>query len=51
MQDPIKASLHTANFGGYSYGSGVVMVLLHHMISQDHVTKGLCDFTGESSSW
>ena len=36
-------------FSGHSHsGSGVIMILVCHMISQDHVTKELCDFTAGS---
>ena len=36
-------------FSGHSHsGSGVIMILVCHMISQDQVTKELCDFTAGS---
>ena len=44
-------SHHSAKFGGYRHcGSGNIMVLVSHMISQDHVIKEACDFMGRSPS-
>ena len=38
-------SYHSAKFGGDSQSlGGVVLLLVYHVISQDHVTKGSCDF-------
>ena len=43
---------HYAKFCGHSYsGSGVIMILVCHVISQDHVIKGPCDFMGGRPSW
>ena len=40
---------HPAKFLGHShYGSGDVMVLICHVITQDHVITGSCDFGKES---
>ena len=51
-QEPIKASYHPAKFSGYSYsGKGVIMVLVCHVILQDHVIKGSCNFMGGNPSW
>ena len=61
-KEPIKASIHPAKSGDYSYsgsgagdysysGSGVVMALVCHVISEDRVITGSCDFTGRSHSW
>ena len=39
-------------FGVHSLSdSGVIMILVCHGISQDHVIKGSFNFTGETSSW
>ena len=38
-------SEHPAKSGGERhYGSGDIMVLVYHLIWQDHVTKGSCSF-------
>ena len=48
----IKASYQPAKFGGYSYSaSGVIMVLVYHVILQYHTIKGSRDFIGGSPSW
>ena len=40
-----------AKLGGYrNCGTGDIMTLGCHMISQDHVMKGSCDFMGRSPS-
>ena len=40
-QEPIKVSYHLAKFGGHWHsGSGDIIILVCHVISQDHVTKG-----------
>ena len=45
-QEPIKASIHPGKSGDYSYsGSGTVMALVCHLILEDHVITGPCDFT------
>ena len=50
-QEPIKASYHSENFGGYSYSdSGVKMILVDQVILQDHLIKESCGFIGENSS-
>ena len=46
-QEPFKVSYHSAKFSGRRHcGSGVTVVLICHVISQDHVMKGSCDFIG-----
>ena len=41
-----------AKFGGHKHcGSRSIMFLVCHVISQDHVIKGLCDFMDKSPSW
>ena len=48
---PIVRSHHPAKFGGQRHcGSRYKMVLVCHVILQDHVIKGLCDFMGSSQS-
>ena len=45
--DPIKVRYHSLNFCVRSRchsGSGIIMTSVCHMILQDHVMKGLCDF-------
>ena len=38
---------HPAKFGGYRHCcSGDIIILVCHVISQDHLIKGLCDFIG-----
>ena len=45
-------SYHPAKFGGHSHsGSGVIRNLVSHVILQDHVVKGLCDFMAGSPWW
>ena len=40
---------HRAKFDGHGHsGSGVVMILICHVISQDHVIKVTYDLTGSS---
>ena len=44
---PLKVSHHPAKFGGHRLcGIRDIMVLVCHMISQDHKIKGLCDSMG-----
>ena len=43
---------HPAKFGGHGhFGSGVKMILVHHVILQDHVLKVLCDLMGGRPLW
>ena len=45
-----KACYHPAKFGGYGYsGSEVIMDLVCHTISQNHMIQGSCDFMGGST--
>ena len=45
-------SYHPAKFRGHNHsGSEVIRNLVFHVILQDHVVKGSCDFMGESPSW
>ena len=47
----MKVSYHSAKFGGHMHcGSGNIMVLVGHVILQDHVIKGSSDFIGTSPS-
>ena len=49
---PLKICHHPAKFDGHrTCGSGDIVVLVYHMISQDQVIKGSCDFMGGSRSW
>ena len=44
-------SNHPSKFGGHGhYGSGDVIVLVCHVILQDHSIKRSCDFKGKSPS-
>ena len=44
-------SYHPAKFGGHRHcDSWDIMVLTCHVMSQDHVIKGLCDFMGSVPS-
>ena len=46
---PLKVSHDPAKFGGDKHcGRGDIMILICHVISQDHVTLGSCDFMGRS---
>ena len=48
---PLTLGHHDATFGGFSHcGSGDEMFLMCHMISKDHVFKGLRDFIRENPS-
>ena len=58
-QHPVNISGHKScemgdiifSLGGHRhYGSGDMMVLVYHLILQDHVIKGSCDFMGKSLS-
>ena len=42
----IEVSHHPAKFGGSKSSGSGVMILVCPMILQNHVIKGLCDFTG-----
>ena len=45
----LKESYHAAKFGGHWHcGSGDIIVLDCHMISQNHVTKRLGNFMGRN---
>ena len=45
-------SYHPAKVGGHSHsGSGVISSLVCHVILQDHVVKGSCDFMDGNPSW
>ena len=47
----MKVSYHPANFGGHRQcGSRDIMVLVCHVISQDHLINGSSDFVGRSTS-
>ena len=40
-EEPVNVNYHPTNFGGHRYcGSRDIMILVCHMISQDHVIKG-----------
>ena len=44
-------SYHLAKFDGHSHSdSGVIMILVCSVISQDHMKKGSCNFMGGSPS-
>ena len=44
-------SQHPPKLGGHTHcGCEDIMVLVGHVISQDHVIKGTCDFTGRRLS-
>ena len=48
---PMKASYHSAKFGGHQHcGSGDIVVLVCHVILQDHMINGSCDFMSRSPS-
>ena len=48
---PLIVCHHPAKFSGYAhYGSGDILVLVCHEISQYHVIKESCDFMVESPS-
>ena len=50
-RSPLKVSQHPSKFGGREYyGSVNVIVLICHVISQDHVIKESCDFKGWNPS-
>ena len=45
------ASHQFAKFGGYRHcDSENIMILGYHVISQDHIIKGSCDFIGRNPS-
>ena len=51
MQELIKVNYHLAKFGDHRHcGSEDIMILVCHMILQDHVIKGSRDFKGMSPS-
>ena len=48
-KEPLKVSHHPVKFGGHWHcGSGDTMVLVCHVILQDHVTKGSNNYMGRS---
>ena len=48
---PIRKSYHPGRFGGNKHcGSGYKMILVCNMILQDHLIRGLCEYTGRSPS-
>ena len=50
-QEFIKLGYHPVKFGGHKHSdNGDIMVLVCHVISQDHVIKGLYDFEDRSLS-
>ena len=50
-QKPIKISYHPANFTRHRHcSSGDIMVIVYHVILQDHVIKGSCDVMDRSPS-
>ena len=50
-QKPIKVSCNPVYFGGHRHGgSGDIMILVRHVILQDHVIKGLWDTIGRNRS-
>ena len=47
-----QGDYHPVKFGGHRRcGSGDQNDLVCHVISQDHMIKGSCDFTGHSMHW
>ena len=49
--EPLKVCCHPAKFSGLRHcGSGDIMALVCHVILDDHVIKGLCNFKDESPS-
>ena len=43
--EPIKVSYHPVKLGGHRhFGSEDIMISVCHVILQDHVIKGSCDF-------
>ena len=40
----MKVTCNPGNFGGQSHSGSGDMFLVYHMISQDHMIKGSCDF-------
>ena len=50
-QELITVSYDSVKFGGQIHsGSGDIMILVYHVILQDHLVKELCDFIGRSPS-
>ena len=48
----MKVSHHPAKFCGQRYcGSGDIMVIVSHVILQDHVAEGWSSIMGRSPSW
>ena len=49
--EAIKISYHPANFARHrNCSSGDIMIIVYHVILQDHVIKGSCDFMDRSPS-
>ena len=47
----IKVGYYLAKFGDHRHSDGGdIVVLVSHMISEDHVIKGSCDIIGRSIS-
>ena len=47
--EPLKINNQPTKFGGHKrYGSGDMMILVCHVISQDHMIKRSCDCMGRS---
>ena len=45
--EPLTLATHAANFGGFRHcGSGDKIFLICHVISKDHLFKGLRDIMG-----
>ena len=50
-QDPLKVSHQPTKFGGPRQGgNGNIMILVCHVILQDHVIKGTCGYRSWSPS-
>ena len=44
-------SYHPAKFVAHShYGSGAIIILVFHVVAQNHLIKRLCDFIGGTPS-
>lgn len=50
-QEPIKVNYHPVKFSGHRHsGSRDIMFLVCHVIVQDDVIKGSCDYIGGNPS-
>ena len=47
-QEPITVNYYLAKFQGHKQSGSGIMISICHVISQNHVIKGLCDFIGGS---